>query len=735
PDYERLYNSQFNSNYGSIERSELINDNEIDSDVSDDNSDYSDETLVGNQISKNMLFDGVVENEESKNTTGKITNLMAVDAQKVSELAAYLLQAIRVIKFFAWEDHFRAKVINARDNELEKVKDRLTEWELTAAVAFTALALFNNLRHALDEMPSMLTSVIQARISISRIEKFLNEPELNRKNSIPSINDPYIGFKKATFRWPDGEDSIDNSSVYIDLNAQNPSNKFTLINLNVSFPANELSIICGPTGSGKTSLLMALLGEMDCLDGRVFLPRTNIESSNKLGGAPSGIAYVSQTDNILFGLPFDSEIYSEVLRVCALDRDLEILEFGDKTEIGEKGITLSGGQKQPRAVYSQAKIIILDDCLSGLCLRGAAKVVVMKDGRISAEGSVEEILATGLLDDVTFESEELKTSVEDVIDAKSQKSNKNIREGDGRLISEETRAVGGLVGLSTAVIIVYNLSKGMDPGLAGFALINALNFTGHVIWVIRMYAVQEMNMNSNYLELEEEPPRIIEGHRPPSEWPSRGDIQVNNLVMQYAHDNPPVLKDISFHIKPAEKIGIVDSFDEHDDTELRNALRRAHLIDDVTTGSGAENDNKLSQNEQSQSQITWTLDAPVSENGNNYSQGQRQLIALARALVRRSKLIIMDEATASVDFKTDRMIQKTIREEFSDATLLCIAHRLRTVVDYDKILVIVEFDHPYILLQNPNSMFRGMCYRSGDLAELVEIAKAKYDNDCGNIGV
>ncbi|CAG8852307.1 30075_t:CDS:2, partial [Racocetra persica] len=83
------------------------------------------------------------------------------------------------------------------------------------------------------------------------------------------------------------------------------------------------------------------------------------------------------------------------------------------------------------------------------------------------------------------------------------------------------------------------------------------------------------------------------------------------------------------------------------------------------------------------------------------------------------------------------MIQKTIREEFSDATLLCIAHRLRTVVDYDKILVldagrIVEFDHPYILLQKPDSMFRGMCDRSGDLEELVNIAKAKYDNDYGN---
>ncbi|CAG8509015.1 21771_t:CDS:10 [Cetraspora pellucida] len=1198
---------------------------------------------------------GDVENEESKNKTGKITNLMAVDAQKVSELSAYvfylygypiqiivsilflysllgvsalagvlaiiityplpafisqrfqtihkrlmattdkrmgvineLLQAIRVIKFFAWEDHFRAKVMNARDNELNQIKNRLMEWvymcslwtslpliimlsmfitytkllgnELTAAVAFTALALFNNLRHALDEMPSMLTGIIQARVSISRIEKFLNEPELNRQNSIPSINDPYIGFKNSTFRWPDGEDSIDNSSVSVNLNTQNPSNKFTLINLNISFPVNELSIICGPTGSGKTSLLMALLGEMECLDGQVFLPRTNIESLNKLGGAPSGIAYVSQTawlqnasikDNILFGLPLDYEIYSEVLRVCALDRDLEILEFGDQTEIGEKGITLSGGQKQrvalARAIYSQAKIIILDDCLSavdshtakhifeqclmgdlmknrtrilvthhvGLCLRGAAKVVVMKNGQISAEGSVEEILATGLLDGVTFEGEGLRTSVEDVIDAKFQKSNKNIREGDGRLISEETRAVGmvgwkyyklylvasggfwywlsvfllfvvvqiiyvgqdwwvqkwtkayndsynqihqlattmswrftslfldnlyttknlalsyvsspslnhssinrlssvnileethepvnvdyylwvyaliglasiiltsfrayyiftgsliaskklhsgmldkvlsatlrfydttpigrilnrfskdmetvdqmfspiimfllyscfstvsvifaisivmpqfliagafiaamfivigayyiatsrdlkrlesvsrspiyaafgetitgvstirafgaekrlmkrmlslvdnnnrpyifnwacnrwlhtrvdfagGLVGFSTAVIVVYNLSNGMDPGLAGFALINALNFTGHVIWVIRMYAVQEMNMNSieriqDYLILEEEPPRIIEGHRPSPEWPSRGDIQVKNLIMQYAPDNPPVLKDISFHIQPAEKVGIVgrtgsgkstlatsffrfmeptsgqiiidgidistiglfdlrsrltiipqdpvlfsgtlrsnlDSFGEHDDAELWNALRRAHLIDYATVGSGAGNDNKLSQNEQSQGQITWTLDAPVSENGNNYSQGQRQLIALARALVRRSKLIIMDEATASVDFKTDRMIQKTIREEFSDATLLCIAHRLRTVVDYDKILVldagrIVEFDHPYILLQKPDSMFRRMCDRSGDLAELVEIAKAKYDNGYENIGV
>ncbi|CAG8642031.1 16346_t:CDS:2, partial [Acaulospora colombiana] len=123
------------------------------------------------------------------------------------------------------------------------------------------------------------------------------------------------------------------------------------------------------------------------------------------------------------------------------------------------------------------------------------------------------------------------------------------------------------------------------------------------------------------------------------------------------------------------------------------------------------------------------LDAKVHEHGGNFSQGQRQLIALARALARRSKIIIMDEATASVDFRTDRLIQETIREEFSEATVITIAHRLRTVMDYDRVLVlgkIIEFESPYLLLQNPRSMFKRMCELSGEYEDLMKIAKKNF---------
>ncbi|KAG8899528.1 hypothetical protein FRC01_010481 [Tulasnella sp. 417] len=125
------------------------------------------------------------------------------------------------------------------------------------------------------------------------------------------------------------------------------------------------------------------------------------------------------------------------------------------------------------------------------------------------------------------------------------------------------------------------------------------------------------------------------------------------------------------------------------------------------------------------------LESKVSAHGGaNFSQGQRQLIAMARALLRRSSIMIMDEATSSIDFSTDALVQRTIREEFSNSLLITIAHRIRTIIDYDRLIVldqgrIGEFDTPLNLIQREGGVFRGMCLKSGQFEELLATCSAK----------
>ncbi|KAJ2464620.1 hypothetical protein GGI02_004941, partial [Coemansia sp. RSA 2322] len=232
---------------------------------------------------------------------------------------------------------------------------------------------------------------------------------------------------------------------------------FALKNINVRFPHGALSIVAGPTGSGKSSLLSALIGEMTLTRGRIHLPTTNsgltagdsdkyrdiIELSDE-GLAIRDIAYVAQEawlrnatirENILFGEQYEKSRYEEVLRVCALKPDLRILSAGDQTEIGERGVTLSGGQKQrvalARAVYSSRRILLIDDCLSAvdahtakhilteclvsktplmlgrtrvlvthhvsMCLPFAQYVVMLCEGEVSLKGHPQELQGQGVL--------------------------------------------------------------------------------------------------------------------------------------------------------------------------------------------------------------------------------------------------------------------------------------------------------------------------------------------------
>lgn len=194
----------------------------------------------------------------------------------------------------------------------------------------------------------------------------------------------------------------------------------------------------------------------------------------------------------------------------------------------------------------------------------------------------------------------------------------------------------------------------------------------------------------------------------------------------------------------------LDPFNEHNDLELWSALRQADLVSDEagqpgTTGAASGSGSKGGA---ASSSVVPVVDAPVAvgrdatrigldsiveEDGLNFSLGQRQLMALARALVRGSQIIVCDEATSSVDMETDDKIQATIASGFRGKTLLCIAHRLRTIIGYDRICVmdqggIAELDNPMVLYQNEGGIFRGMCDRSGIRVEDISAAQDKLES-------
>lgn len=383
-----------------------------------------------------------------------------------------VLTNIRIIKFFAWEQRFIGLVNEKRYVELKHLRRRYILWAVAAtiwsgspvlitflsffvytnvehkplipSVAFTALSLFQILRIPLDQLADMVAHVQESKVSVDRIEEYLAEPETEKYSQLISqrkdeAGEPIIGFENATFSWG-GKD----------LTEQTAADAFKLMDLDLKFRVGELNIVAGPTGSGKTSLLMGLLGEMTKLKGDVYLPggrsREDIRPDPATGLTES-VAYCAQQawlvngtvkDNIVFASNFNQTRYDEVVEACSLKHDLEILDAGDETIVGEKGVTLSGGQKQrislARALYSKARHVLLDDVLSAvdshtakwifenalngplmekrtcilvthnvsLCLPSAEFAVVLENGKVVAQGTAHEVITSGkLTEDLT----------------------------------------------------------------------------------------------------------------------------------------------------------------------------------------------------------------------------------------------------------------------------------------------------------------------------------------------
>ncbi|XP_014035059.1 ATP-binding cassette sub-family C member 3 isoform X2 [Salmo salar] len=346
-----------------------------------------------------------------------------------------ILNGIKVLKLYAWESSFKDKVLEIRQKELNVLRKTaylgalstmawtsapflvaLTTFAvyvtvdknniLDAEKAFVSLSLFNILRFPLNMFPQVISSIIQASVSLKRIQDFLSHDEL----------DP---------------ESVDRNNTATDSSVSVVNGKFTwakqdppaLHNINLMVPQGSLLAVVGHVGCGKSSLVSALLGEMEKMEGDI-----SIRGSVAYVPQQAWIQNATLRDNILFGKAYNEQKYRCCLEACALTQDLEVLPGGDLTEIGEKGINLSGGQRQrvslARALYNEADVYLLDDPLSAVdahvakhifdhvigpegALQGKTRIlvthgisflpqvdniVVMVEGRVSEMGSYQELL-------------------------------------------------------------------------------------------------------------------------------------------------------------------------------------------------------------------------------------------------------------------------------------------------------------------------------------------------------
>ncbi|KAI4887699.1 hypothetical protein NFI96_025030 [Prochilodus magdalenae] len=333
-----------------------------------------------------------------------------------------------------------------------------------------------------------------------------------------------------------------------------------------------------------------------------------------------------------------------------------------------------------------------------------------------------------------------------------------------RWLAVNLEFLGNLLVLAAAILSVMGRAT-LSPGIVGLAVSHSLQVTGILSWIVRAWTDVENNIVSvervkEYAETPKEAPWTIENQSLPSAWPQTGTIEFQEYGLQYRKGLDWALKEITLSVREREKVGIVgrtgagksslalgifrileaakgkiyidklniselglqdlrsritiipqdpvlfsgslrmnlDPFDGYSDEEVWRALELAHLKNFV-------------------SGLPDKLNHECSEGGENLSLGQRQLVCLARALLRKTKILVLDEATAAVDLETDNLIQSTIRTQFEDCTVLTIAHRLNTIMDYTRVIVmdrgyITEMDSPANLIAH-RGQFYWMCREAG----------------------
>ncbi|XP_053094677.1 ATP-binding cassette sub-family C member 3 isoform X5 [Pangasianodon hypophthalmus] len=360
----------------------------------------------------------------------------------------------------------------------------------------------------------------------------------------------------------------------------------------------------------------------------------------------------------------------------------------------------------------------------------------------------------------------LSTSFVLMSDMKVDENQKSYYPGivSNRWLGVRIEFIGNCIVLFAALFAVIGKDN-LSEGLVGLSVTYALQVTMSLNWMVRMTSDLESNIVAvervkEYSETPPEAPWEVEDKKPSSDWPPEGNVEFTDYSVRYREGLDLVLRNISLQVKGGEKIGIVgrtgagkssmtlclfrlleaaggeitidgvkiaeiglhdlrtkltiipqepvlfsgtlrmnlDPFDKYSDDDIWNALKLSHL-------------HKFVSNQQAK------LELECTEGGENLSVGQRQLVCLARALLRKTRILILDEATAAIDLETDDLIQSTIRTQFEDCTVFTIAHRLNTIMDYTRVLVldkgqIAEFDTPANLIAQ-KGIFHGMARDAG----------------------
>ncbi|KAI3703062.1 hypothetical protein L6452_28817 [Arctium lappa] len=432
------------------------------------------------------------------NLQEKLQDGLMKSKDKRMKATSEILRNMRILKLQGWEMKFLSKIIKLRDEEEGALKKYMYTLSMTsflfwgapivvAVVTFatclfagiplesgkvlSALATFKILQEPIYNLPDSISVFFQTKVSLDRIATFLrlNDIDSNAIDKVPrGSSDTAIEIINGNFSW--------------DVTSPNP----TLKDINIKVNRGTRVAVCGTVGSGKSSLLSCILGEVSKISGSVKVAGTK--------------AYVAQSpwiqsgkieDNILFGREMDRERYDKVLEACSLKKDLEILSFGDQTVIGERGINLSGGQKQriqiARALYQDADIYLFDDPFSAVdahtgshlfkeCmlqflvsktviyithqvefLPAADLILVLRDGRITQAGKYNDILNSGsdFMELVGAHKEALSTidSIETNVQEKAASSKENTNDSQNgktddisstkaQIVQEEEREKG-----------------------------------------------------------------------------------------------------------------------------------------------------------------------------------------------------------------------------------------------------------------------------------------------------